>query len=77
MSTVLSGVELKQAVEGLAGWSARGNVIERVFEFLGLRDGERRQGQTGRLHQRRVGASRDASQSAMRRLPAGVVWTQS
>ena len=33
MSTVLSGVELKQAVEGLTGWSVRGNAIERVFEF--------------------------------------------
>jgi len=33
MSTVLSGTELHQALEGLAGWSAHDNAIERVFEF--------------------------------------------
>jgi 4a-hydroxytetrahydrobiopterin dehydratase len=33
MSTVLSGAELHQAVEDLAGWSAHGDTIERVFEF--------------------------------------------
>ena len=33
MSTVLNAAELRQAVEGLAGWSAHGNAIERIFEF--------------------------------------------
>lgn len=33
MSTVLNGAELQQAVQGLQGWSARSNAIERVFEF--------------------------------------------
>jgi 4a-hydroxytetrahydrobiopterin dehydratase len=33
MSTVLNGAELQQAVEGLAGWSAHGKSIERVFQF--------------------------------------------
>lgn len=33
MSTVLSGAELQEAVHSLAGWSARDNSIERVFEF--------------------------------------------
>ncbi len=33
MGTVFRGVELQQAVEGLAGWSAHDDAIERVFEF--------------------------------------------
>ena len=33
MSTVLKGAELQQAVEGLPGWSAHGDTIERVFDF--------------------------------------------
>lgn len=33
MSTVLSGAELLQALQNLAGWTAHGNAIERVFEF--------------------------------------------
>ena len=33
MSVVLNGAELQQAIEGLHGWSANGNAIERVFDF--------------------------------------------
>lgn len=33
MSTVLSGAELQQAMQVLAGWSVRDQAIERVFEF--------------------------------------------
>jgi 4a-hydroxytetrahydrobiopterin dehydratase len=33
MSTVLSGAELQQALEGLTGWNVRGNAIERIFDF--------------------------------------------
>jgi 4a-hydroxytetrahydrobiopterin dehydratase len=33
MSTVLSGTELQQAVDGLTGWIAQGKAIERTFEF--------------------------------------------
>jgi 4a-hydroxytetrahydrobiopterin dehydratase len=33
MSTVLSATETVQALQNLPGWSANGNVIERVFDF--------------------------------------------
>ncbi len=33
MSTVLSGAELQQALQNLAGWNQHGHTIERVFEF--------------------------------------------